>query len=321
MSRSAARSSVTVVLPTRNRADLLGRAIRSVLDQTHEHWELVIVDDDSTDGTDALVRSFTDRRIRYLRSEGSAGPSRARNTGIRAAGPTEFLAFLDDDDEWLSRKLERQLEVFQTSPLSPVAVGCGRIDCGTDGEKVLLPHHRGFIFEDLLARRARGYGAPLVMVRRIPGEPDFVFDEELPCLEDADYGMRIARNRAMDFVAEPLVKVYRDERREHAWNAEAALRGYDLLALKYADELARRPWVRSYYAVCAARELSSLGRMAECRRRLRDAMPASESRARLVAWYCGSLLGRVGQRVAERLLPVAPPETRFPAAAVGLMPV
>jgi len=307
LSPSAPESTVTVVLPTHNRATLLARAIRSVLDQTHSGWELVIVNDASSDSTESVVRSFPDPRIRYVWNHESAGPSRARNIGIRAAGPSRFLAFIDDDDEWLPRKLELQIEVFRKSPLSPAAVGCGRIDCAAEEEEVLLPTHRGSVFEDLLARRARGYGAPLIMVRRAPGTPDFLFDEQLPCLEDADYGLQIARHRTMDFVPEPLVRVYRDDARAHAWNAEAALRGYDLLASKYADELAHRPEVRSYYHVCAARQLWLLGRGAESRQRLREAWPDSPRRWRVLAWYGATFLGRAGLRVIESTLPLTPP--------------
>jgi glycosyltransferase involved in cell wall biosynthesis len=308
----ASRPTVTIVLPTHNRAHLLGRAIRCVMEQTYQQWELVVVDDGSTDGTRDTVAAFADPRIRYLRNERATGPAPARNTGIRAAGPTDYLAFLDDDDEWLPRKLELQLELFGKSPLKPAAVGCGRIDYLDEGQgEVFLPEHRGPVFEDLLARRARGYGAPLIVVRRMKGQPDILFDEDLPCLEDADYGLRIARDGPLDFVPEALVKVYRNDGGEHAWNAEAAVIGYERLARKYDRELRQRPWVRGYYAFCVARELASLGRWGECRARLRQARADWPGSARLRLWSLASFLGPVGLRVASRFLPVRPP--RAPA--------
>jgi O-antigen biosynthesis protein len=305
---------VTVVLPTHNRAALVGRAIESVLAQTRRDWELVVVDDGSADETRAAVAAFVDPRIRYVRNEKALGPAQARNVGIRAAGATRYLGFLDDDDEWLPEKLERQLALFDAGPDDLAAVGCGRVDFAGAGPEVFLPEHRGQVFEDLLARRAKGYAAPLILVRRFPGEPDPVFDADLPCLEDLDFSLRLARRRPLDFVPEPLVRVYRNDGGEHAWNASAAVVGYDRLARKYAQELTQRPWVRSYYSVCAVRELSFEGPLSECRARLREAFRDSPRRFRLSAWYAASLLGRTGLRAAARVLPVRPPRSGGPGS-------
>jgi len=76
---------VSVVIPTYNRAHLVGRAIRSVLNQTYQDFEIIVVDDGSTDNTKEVVKSFNDPRIRYIRHEKNRGGSAARNTGIRAA--------------------------------------------------------------------------------------------------------------------------------------------------------------------------------------------------------------------------------------------
>jgi glycosyltransferase involved in cell wall biosynthesis len=297
---------ITIVLPTCNRAHLIGRAIGSVLAQSHHDLELLVVDDGSSDGTREIVAGFEDPRIRYLRNEHPRGPAAARNDGIKAAGPSRYLAFIDDDDEWLPAKLERQLAVFDQGPPDLAAVGCGRIDY--DGrQEIQLPNLRGFLFEDLLARRARGYGGALVLVRRFPGEPDLLFDESLPCLEDADYTLRLARNRPLDFVPEPLVKVYRDHGGVHVWNPEGMVAGYDRMAQKYSAELATRPWVRSYYNYYAARGLAQLGRWRECRVRLWLAMHDARPRGPLAAWYFASYLGRRGLRLALMLFPIAPP--------------
>jgi len=76
--------AVSVVIPTYNRAHLVGRAIRSVLNQTYQDFEIIVVDDGSTDNTEEVVKSFNDPRIRYIRHEENRGGSAARNTGIRA---------------------------------------------------------------------------------------------------------------------------------------------------------------------------------------------------------------------------------------------
>lgn len=108
---------VSIVLPTLNRAHCLGRAIASVLAQTYAHWELVIVDGASNDGTRELVADWSaraDGRIHFIeRANGGVGP--ARNIGIEAAGG-EYIAFLDSDDEFLPAKLERQMALFRLRP-------------------------------------------------------------------------------------------------------------------------------------------------------------------------------------------------------------
>ena len=102
MPKAADNPRVSVVITTYNRASLLPRAVYSVLAQTYEDYELVIVDDCSTDDTPEVVRTFADSRIRAIRHADNMGQSAAVNTGIRLARG-EYIAFLDDDDEWSTR--------------------------------------------------------------------------------------------------------------------------------------------------------------------------------------------------------------------------
>ena len=114
MSKAAANPKVSVVVTTYNRAALLPRAIRSVLAQTYEDYELIIVDDCSTDDTPDVIRTFVDSRIRVVRHAENTGQSAAINTGIRLARG-EYIAFLDDDDEWVESKLLRQVRALDES--------------------------------------------------------------------------------------------------------------------------------------------------------------------------------------------------------------
>src|SRR4029453_1391166 len=103
---------VSVVIPTHNRADLLDRAVRSALAQTHADLEVLIADDASSDGTGEVVARIGAARGKYFRHDGNRGVAAARNTAITNA-TGEFIAFLDDDDEWLPEKLRIQLDRFQ----------------------------------------------------------------------------------------------------------------------------------------------------------------------------------------------------------------
>ena len=115
--------TVSVVVPTYNRADHLERTIESVLDQRFGDFELVVVNDGSTDETAAVIDRFDDPRIRALSHETNRGGSAARNTGI-AASRGEYVAFLDDDDEWLPDKLGRQVAHLEARSDEWVAVYC-----------------------------------------------------------------------------------------------------------------------------------------------------------------------------------------------------
>ena len=126
---SAQPSTISVIVPTYNRGHLLERALRSVLTQTHQQLELIIVDDGSVDNTADVVSTYdADSRVRYIRHQDNLGSSVARNTGIRHA-QGEYIAFLDSDDEWLPTKLEKQMLLFQYGSLPRLgAVNCGIIN-------------------------------------------------------------------------------------------------------------------------------------------------------------------------------------------------
>lgn len=97
--------AISVIIPTYNRAHLIDRAIQSVLPQTYKDFEIIVVDDGSTDNTEEVVLSFGSEKMRYIRHETNRGVAAARNTGIRDARG-EYIAFQDSDDEWYPNRLE-----------------------------------------------------------------------------------------------------------------------------------------------------------------------------------------------------------------------
>lgn len=104
-------------MPSYNTEDYIAASIESVLAQTYENWELLIVDDCSKDNTDAVVARFTDPRIRYFKNEKNSGAAVSRNRAIREAGG-RWIAFLDSDDLWEPEKLEKQLDFMVTNGYS-----------------------------------------------------------------------------------------------------------------------------------------------------------------------------------------------------------
>ena len=106
---------VSIVIPTYNNSPLLMKAIKSVLDQDYQYWELIIVDNNSTDDTIDVIESFNDERIRYILIQNNGVIAKSRNIGIiNAAG--EYIAFLDSDDAWSKNKLSLCVKCLQEDP-------------------------------------------------------------------------------------------------------------------------------------------------------------------------------------------------------------
>lgn len=106
---------VSVIMPTYNRAHLVKATIDSVLGQTYRDLELIIIDDGSDDGTEEIIRSYTDQRIIYVKREHSGYIGRLRNAGLNLASG-EYIALLDSDDQWIPNKLEQQLRLMSLYP-------------------------------------------------------------------------------------------------------------------------------------------------------------------------------------------------------------
>lgn len=119
---------VSIVMPAFNAGATIAESIRSVLEQTHAHWELLIVDDGSTDDTRAIIDTFlADRRIRLLTGAGRGGPALARNVGLDAAAG-DMVAFLDSDDQWLAHKTEAQVAFMTRTGAALSYTGYWRVD-------------------------------------------------------------------------------------------------------------------------------------------------------------------------------------------------
>ncbi len=187
---------------------MLQRALNSVLQQTHTDFEIIVVDDASTDGTGELLASLFPDSVTVVTKKVSAGPGAARNTGIAAARGA-YVAFLDDDDEWLPEKLDLQLKLLQQdSRIGMVYCGFSRIGEGGALEQQVLPEKRGDIFNDLLSRNHIKGSDSAVVIRKSLLDEIGGFDDAFYTCEDWDLWIRIARRSSIDFIAAPLVKLH-----------------------------------------------------------------------------------------------------------------
>ena len=200
------RSEVSVILPTYDRADLVSDSIRSVLDQTFEDFELIVVDDASNDDTTGVVQGFADDRIRYIKHEQNKGAPAARNTGIEAA-VGDIIAFQDSDDQWHPRKLEKQMEAFEavSSDVGVVYTGMNR---GREHSEVYLPYTGVEKAEgDIQCSLQQQNFIPtqVAAVRKDCFDAVGPFDENMTPLEDWELWIRISRQFQFRLVDEPLV--------------------------------------------------------------------------------------------------------------------
>lgn len=239
-------ASVSVVIPVHNRATAVRRAIASVLAQTCQDVEIIVVDDGSTDGTAAAISQIDDPRVRVIGHERSRGASAARNTGIRASRG-EFVAFLDSDDEWLPSKLERQLKVFARSDN-----GVGLVYTGAEllydeaGVRRFVPRRRGDLRRLLLRDNCVG-GCSVGMVRRRVLEEVGGFDESLPARQDVDLWFRISTRYRVDFVPDALVRVAKSHDAVRITTDVAnRLKARELFCRKYRTELVREGMLHLY---------------------------------------------------------------------------
>lgn len=192
---------VSVVIPTHNRAALLERALRSVLAQTHEKLDVIVVDDASEDETRNVVLRIRDPRVRYVRHAANKGGAAARNSGVDAARG-EYIAFLDDDDQWKPRKVERQLEHLTGYDAAICGFTLCRDGVETPGSRQRLG--RTVVTRRMLRRTVVGWGTSTFMVRRDVAR-QVRFDDALGSGQDWDFLIRLFAGHRIVYVDEPLV--------------------------------------------------------------------------------------------------------------------
>lgn len=194
---------ISVNIACYNSEKYIARTIESVLAQTYRDFEIVIIDDGSTDGTGAIVRSFRDGRIRYFYKD-NEGLSRTRNRGIEES-LGEYIAFIDHDDVWVPEKLEKQIALFEGDPVLAL-VYSNFYRLFDDGSKVLAhakEQPAGYAFERFLYNYPVGLLTAMIRKRSF-SEIGPAFDERLKIAEDFDVFMRILFRNKAAYIHEPL---------------------------------------------------------------------------------------------------------------------
>ena len=246
----------SVVIPAYNRERTVGRSIKSVLNQTYQKLQVVIVDDGSKDGTkDAVSEYLSDNRVAYVYQE-NGGAQKARNTGLRRA-EGEYILFLDSDDELLPQCLEKMVQLYNCDD----TVGAVYCLAGVRKKGQLKPmrkdHLQGNIFKEVLEQ---GYltSSSFISMRRavfdVIGEWDITF----PASQDDDICFRIAKKYKIGFLNEILGIYYFDAGKgmQISSSPVRVANGWWLLWNKYEEDVVRECGIstaRKHFTKCAYR--------------------------------------------------------------------
>ena len=293
--------AISVIITTYNRSGALHRAIASVLNQTMQDFELIVVDDASVDDTPRVVEHFAAANIKYLRHAENQGATAARNTGI-SNSQGRYIAFLDDDDEWLPDKLRLQFARLEASPMNVGAVYTGwLIVHGLTGNVLSQqrPSLKGYVFDSMFVR---GMIAPTstFLCRRSCFEKVGLLEESLQYCEDQDILLRIAKEFTFDCIDEPLVR-YTDPDSVHtslSRNYDRVISGKEAYLKKYADVFARHRAVHSLQHVQLGVFYCYNGNMSEGRASFWTAMRINAIEPRT---YFNFALSFLGARLFKKL--------------------
>ena len=300
--------AVSIVLPTYNRGYCIRRSINSVLNQTFKDFELIILDDGSTDDTQAVVGSYRDRRIVYIRNLANRGQTVRLNDGIRAAR-ADLIAFQDSDDEWLPTKLAKQVAAMrgQPSDVGLVYTDKWRHEPGREKFHWKSPHNMpedGIIFERALDTAVHNIGPQSVLIRRRCFDEVGLFDERITKSNDWEMFIRISRKFLFFHIPEPLVNYFVSSDTMTVTLGESkGISTIELIFDKYRPDLERIPALLAKRAYWIGSFHMRDGDVEKGRAFLWTAVKARPFNPRYVAAWLLSLLGRPVYRAAHRLAP------------------
>lgn len=243
-------ASVSVIIPTFDRARLVTRAVESVLFQTMPDYEIIVVDDGSTDSTSSALRPFS-AHVMVITHPHQMGVSAARNTGVRST-TSPFVAFLDSDDYWLPEKLAKQISFLLKNP---EAMACQTQEKWIRKGLPVNPKKKhlkpsGHIFSQSLKLCLVSPSA--VMLRRSLLEEVGLFDETFPCCEDYDLWLRVTCRYPVHLLDEPLVV-------KEGGSVDQLSRkhpGMDLYRIKAIVKMIEGGWLRDSQLALALEELA-----------------------------------------------------------------
>jgi glycosyltransferase involved in cell wall biosynthesis len=224
---------VSVIIPTYNRSKSIGKTIKSVLNQNYTDFEIIIVDDNSSDNTENVIKSYSNNYscIQYIKHNENKGAPAARNTGIENS-KGKYIALLDDDDEWFPDKLTKQVQMIKQLPDDVGLVYCGNEDVDENSNEISIKcsQKRGDVFYLLLEKNF--IGSPTNLIRKECFDKIGFCDVNLKSCQDWDLWLRISKHYKVDYIPEILARRNISDI-SISTNIDSVLRGHEQILDKY----------------------------------------------------------------------------------------
>ena len=287
-------TSVSVIIPAHNVADTLARALLSVLAQTRQPEEIIVINDGSTDATDRIAEQFAKDGVETISVPRCTGPGHARNTGIARATGT-VVAFLDADDEWLDDKLEKQIDLLDRMP-DAALVACAAVHVSEDGRELAqVDLDRPVVLGPNAWKTLLAYSfleTPCVVARRAALIEAGLFNPKLPVAEDQDMWIRIAKIGNVAYVDETLVRVHdrpnRTMRRSLSQATEITIGMVNSHLRQSGSSLRRheRRWILGHrYAALGRQDYQLVSKWAGAKRLLHAALLGTDPLPTCFFWF------------------------------------
>ena len=287
---------ISIIIPSYNRAETIDWAIKSVLNQTYQNFEIVVVDDSPNNETEKVVKSFNDSRIKYIHNKERTNLPKARNQGVRESSPdSKYIAFLDDDDEFLSRFLEKTVKILEETNVD-VVIPSAEIRT-KDGKKIGTLKCRG---KEFWQQRV---GNGCVIRKRIFVEENFWYDER-KVFDDVDFALRVLKNHKWKCTSE-ILWIYYPYPEEGIQSASSALslREIELFYEKHYltfSQLGKK--ALSFFYSRVGREFLKSGDVKRGRENLLKAVLTYPSFIYFIYYLLSLFFPKVFQRIKFRIL-------------------
>lgn len=237
---------ISIIIPTFNRENLIQKAVKSVLEQTYQDIEVIVVDDGSTDHTAEKVEEIQDKRVRYLKLEKNGGACRARNKGAEIARG-KYLAFQDSDDIWHKNKLEKQIQFLENGGYDFVFCGMTRIMLGDESKRYYYPNEpldpeKSIFYQFLYLNRV---GTQTILCKTECFEK-IRFDESLRRFQDWDLALQAAKNYRVGYLKESLVDSF-IQMDSISQSKKANSQAWRMIYKKYQKEIDSKTIIKAKY--------------------------------------------------------------------------
>lgn len=281
----------SVVVPTYNRSRMIDRCVKSVLEQTHYDYELLVVDDGSTDNTRSVVSGFDDDRIRYYYQE-NQGANAARNTGVNRSNG-EYISFLDSDDVFHENHLEIVSSVLDSEPSTCAGVATSYRECRPNGDpRSINQTPNGRITLDQLRHNNTIGSFTAATFRASVFDHVGMLDTSMPATQDYEFFLRVLKQYEYVRGSDDVLADRIESANQISSDIQRKKAGYGKLEQKHGDTISNKRIAAQHYSL--GFEYGNQGHIREARARFRKAIKHHPYEPLYYYHFLSTLLGSVG---------------------------